>query len=784
MSGKLKPHPFFAATLVAMLLFAAGCSPTKHVPKGKQLLIENQVLVNNEREPRSQPKAVIRQKPNKNLSIPLVNWVIWRPYLQLYNLGNPEKEKGFSHWLTEIGEPPTVLDSTSMLNSARQLGLYYFNEGFFLNEVEANVDYLRDSTRARVIYKIYTGPQYYFGNLEYIISSPGIANVLNENREKTLVERGTPYNAGTLEQERTRIVNALRNSGYFGFPKTLVRFEADTSAGEHNVNIRMIVSDQPAAIGDSLYYIEHQPFTIRNVYINPNYNFSSPPKLALDTAYYKGLVLLQNSPVKYKPSYIESAIHFRDGELYNESKVRETYAHLTGNRVFQIAEVRFAPVAGDTTNQLDATILLQPYLKNTFTAEIEGTNTAGNYGVSAVLTWATRNIFHGGEILDVSIKGGLEAQVNISENNIFNTREIGLEVGLNFPRFVLFGNLNTRIPKRMEPKSRLYTSFNYQTRVEFERTIFAVGLLYTWRESRTKLHQVNLVDVNYVRLPRIDQDYLNSLEFKSGFQDNLIAATRYTFLYDNQKYYTGFSSQFFRGSIESSGNLLAALNGPANFEQDPSTEQYKVLGVPYAQYIKIDADFRNYFHASEEHQVVTRFFMGATMNYGNTPFLPPFEKSFLAGGSNDIRGWVAYRLGPGNFPKHLYSQGNTSYAAVAPFKMLASIEYRFPIIKSFKGALFADAGNIWLWNRDYSADNPGPVEQALLDYGIFKFDTFYKQVALNTGIGWRYDFGFFALRLDMGIKIYDPTEPENQRFVLGGLKWNTINYNIALGYPF
>lgn len=784
MFGKLRLNKVFFGFLTLAALGIWSCSATKYVPKGKQLLIENEIYVNAERESRSQPNAVIRQKPNKNIKIPLVNWVIWRPYLQLYNLGNPAKEKGFSHWLTNIGEPPTILDSNVMFNSSRQLGLFYFNEGYFLNEIETAVSYHRKNTRATVSYKVYTGPQYYFGNLEFVISSPGIAEALNENSANSFITTGIPYNAALLEKERSRIVNALRNSGYYGFPKTLVRFEADTSAGAHTVDIRMIISDKPAAIADSLFYIEHRPFTIRNVRINPNYNFSNPPINTLDSTYYKGLVLLQDSPVKYKPSYIESAIHFRDGELYSEAKVKESYTHLTGNRVFQIAEIRFTPVAGDTLNQLDATILLQPYLKRTFTAELEGTNTAGNYGISGMLTWASRNIFHGGEILDVSLNGGLEAQVNISDNEIFNTREVGVEVGLNFPRFFLFGNLGNRIPKRMEPKSRIYTSFNYQTRVEFERTIFAVGLFYTWRESRTKLHQINLLDVNYVRLPRIDQDYLNSLEFKSGFQNNLIAAIRYTYLYDNQKDYSGFSSQFFRGSIESSGNIFSALSNPANLKQDTETQLYEVLGVPYAQYIKIDADFRNFFHATKEHQIVTRFFLGATVNYGNTPFLPPFEKSFLAGGSNDIRGWAAYRLGPGNFPKHLYNQGGTSYAAVAPFKMLASVEYRFPILKSFKGAIFADAGNIWLWNKDYRPENPGEVELALLEFGLFKFDTFYKQLALNTGIGWRYDFGFFALRLDMGIKIYDPTEAENQRFVLGGLKWNTINYNIALGYPF
>lgn len=732
----------------------------------------------------SKPLAIIRQKPNKQLEIPVVNWVISRPYLQLYNLGNPAKEKGFAHWLTKIGEPPTVLDSNSMLNSARQIGMYYYNNGLFLNQVEVAVDYFKDSTRAICTYKVYSGPQYYFGNVEYVVTNPGISQIVKEESANSLIVNGMLYNASILEEERTRLVDTLRNNGYYGFPKNLIRFDADTSAGNHTVDIRLVVTDQPATEGDSLYYIELQPYTLRNVYIRTNYDFSKPYELRLDTTFYKGLNLLQDSVNNYKPRYIESSIHFKSTELYSEGTVRETYSHLTGNRIFQIAEINFNPVVGDSNNTLDAIIRLQPYQKYTLTTELEGTTTAGNYGIGGVVTLAWRNVFHGGEILDWSIHGGLEAQVNVNENSIFNTKEIGTELGLNFPRFVLFGDFNSKIPKRMEPKSRIYTSYSYQTRVEFERTIFAVGLLYSWRESRTKLHQINLVDFNYVYLPRIDQDYLNSLEFKTGFQNNLISATRYTFVYDNQKYTKSRSTQFLRTSAETSGNLLSAVNGPGNFEQDPDTKQYEFLGVPYSQYIKLDLDFRNYFKITPDHQIATRFFMGSTFTYGNTQFLPPFEKSFLAGGSNDIRGWVAYRLGPGNFPNYLYTANNTTYAAVAPLKILGSFEYRFPIIKSLKSALFFDAGNIWLLDKGYSTIRTSEVEKALVDYGLFKFNTFYKQLALNTGMGVRYDFGFFAFRLDLGIKIFDPTEPEGQRYVLPGLKWNTINYNIALGYPF
>ena len=772
---------FFVLLTSAALVLLSSCNATKHVPKGKQLLRNNTITKNGKTVKDYRAYAIIKQVPNKKIGLPFTNVILWRPYLNLYNAGNPDKEKGFGHWLTKIGEPPTILDSTLTFSSAKQLGQYYFNQGYFLNEIEFDIDFVnRDSSQANVVYKIYSGPQYRIKSIEYIISSPAILELVRGVKGKSKIKSGMPFNTETLEEERSRLVTTLRNNGYYGFQESYVKYEADTSAGFHEVNIKLIVGDKRVILTDSVYYVEHLPYTIKNIYVDPNFNFSNSTSNSSDSSVYKGLTLLEANPKVYKSHYLESQVHFKDGEIYNERKVKETYSHVTGNRVFQIADISFEPVKGDTNNQVNAYINLQPFDKRTFSAEFEGTNTAGNYGIAGVLTWASRNIFKAGEILDFSIRGGLEAQVNVNDNNqVFNTNEIGFEVGINFPRFFLAGRLNQRVPKRMEPKSRVYTSFRYQSRVEFERSIFTVGLLYNWKESQTKTHQVNLLDVNFVRLPRIDDGYYNSLEFKTGFQDQLIMSTRYTFIYDDKKYTTDRFHRFLRGSIEPAGNLLALINSNGTFALNNETDQYLVLGVPFAQYIKLDLDFRNYINPSKDHQVVTRFFVGTTFNYGNSPEFPPFEKSFLAGGSNDMRGWTAYRLGPGNFNNHAYS----GYSAVGPIKIITNLEYRFPIIQSFKGALFIDAGNIWIWNRDYSRTKYDAVERDLINNGVFKFDEFYKQIATNTGIGFRYDFGFFALRLDLGIKIWDPSEA-NERFVLPGTKWENITYNIALGYPF
>ena len=785
---KLLLKSYTSCLLMALLAVAIlpSCSPTKYVAKGKQLLRNNRVEVyGNEVNDRT-VNGIIKQKPNKKIGIPFTNAILWRPYLMLYNWGNPNKEKGFSHWLTKIGEAPTIIDSSLTFKSAAQIGQYYFNRGYFLNAVEFDLKYRKDSTQANIVYNVYIGPQYYFNKIDFVINTASIDALVKANQGKSAIKSGQPFHASLLEDERNRLVSLFRNSGYYGFSKSFIRFEADTSAGNHNVNLTMIIGDQPKFIGDSLYYAPHVPYLVNAIHVDPNYNFSQGKSNSQDSINFDGLTILQTDKKKYKPAYLESQIHFKKGDLYSEQKVKETYRHLTGNRVFQIADISFEPSTNDSVPSLSAYTLLQPYNKRTFTSELELSTTAGNYGIGGSVSLLNRNIFKGGEILDFTIRGGLEAQFNASSsNNVFNTVEIGTEVGITFPRFLLAGNINRRIPKRMQPRSRLFTSYSFQNRIEFKRNIFTIGLLYNWRESTTKTHQINFLDLNYVDVLVKDPDYIESLEFKTGFQDQFIMSFRYTFVYDDKNLNPNqFAHHFLRASVEPAGNLLAAVNTNSEFNQD-SLGQALVLGVPFAQYVKFDIDFRNYSNITPEHQIVTRIFAGLTVNYGNSPYLPPFEKSFFAGGSNDIRGWTAYRLGPGSFPDSLFTNGRSNYASVAPIKLMANVEYRFPIIKSLKGAIFLDAGNTWLWNRDYNIDqNSSDTEKALVDKGIFRFDTFYKQLATNTGLGFRYDFGFFALRLDMGMRIWDPTRNEGQEFVLPGLRWDNITYNIALGYPF
>ena len=739
--------------------------------------MKNTIYINGKKVKADELTKILKQQPNKNV-------LGWKPYLGLYNWGNPESEKGLSHWFTKIGEAPVIIDSTLVLKSAKQLGLYAFNNGYFTTVNSIKTRRNKKGNKIWVDYYLYTGQPYFFGNVTHLVATKSIEDIVLANRGNSVIENGAHYNSEMLEKERTNLVKVFRNEGYYGFQKSYIRFEADTSAGNRVVDIKMIITDQPVYYEDSTILIPHKPYKINNIYVDPFFSYTQKSS-EKDTSVYEGYTILKSKENRYQSDLFTSSIHFNPHEQYNETKVTETYRHLIGLQVFRSSEITFEKTESNPY-ELNAFIKLRPFPKRSITLELEGTNTSGNYGIFASVSILNRSIFKRGEIFDITFRGGTEAQANIYDNdNIFNTIEYGVELGVTFPRFLIPAKWQAKFPKRMMPKSRISTSAGQQERTEFTRIYTNLGLGYSWKETQKKSHHIQLVDLSYLYLPRIEDEYLKSIEFAGGYDDAFIAATRYTFTYNNQEFGKSINRSYFTGSIEFAGNLLSLLEDPLNFETDPDTKERKVFGVAYSQYIKFDLDYRNYTKLNHGQQLAWRAFAGVTYTYGNTKGAPPFEKSYFAGGANDVRGWLAYKLGPGNYPANGYefqdSTGSTIfYSATAPIKLMFNIEYRFNIIKSFKGAAFMDFGNIWYYNR------PVTQESDVFDVELtkFKWENISQQIAISPGVGLRYDFGFFVLRLDAAYKLFNPGKPEDERVTILPASEKDINMNFAIGFPF
>ena len=739
------------------LLFITACSTTRKLSEGEHLLVKNRIYVNNEKVKNRELNKLIKQKPNKKIL------GFWNLYLQLYNLGDSEKEKGLKAWFTRIGEPPVVLDSSLSKKSARQLGLYYNSKGYF--NAEAGYELKKRKKKSRVSYYIYTGKPYAVRKIEYEIESPILSTLNSSSLDHSFLNSNMRYDVSLLDQERSRLTALFRERGLYNFSKENIRYVVDSIPGQYQVDVTMQIKDQAFSIGDSVYYRPYQPYKINKVFIQPDYQGRKQQDSLLDTARFSDYIFISREPVKYTYRTITDAIHLKPGEVFRQSKLDASYRHLSLLKIFKSISIRFEEDRADTSeNALLCYIRLSPLKKQSITLETEGTRSTGNLGISVSTRYQNKNIFRGGEILELGFKGGVEAQNSTSSNTVFSTFELGTEVRLKIPRFLLPINTLGLFPKRMEPRTEVALSYNFQQRVEFTRSIFKTALNYHWNENSRKTHSINLFDVNYVKLNKVDESRINETVFSNGFRDNLIPATGYTFTYNDQKASSLKNFTFFRGHIETSGNILAAFDGPLQLPEGEEGNK-KFLGVSYAQYAKFDADYRYYWNLTPSHVIASRIFAGIGIPYGNSNDLP-FEKQFFAGGSNDIRAWQAYRLGPG-------ARSDSVDIHTADIKLMTNLEYRFPIYKSLKGALFADAGNIWLLDED--ADQEG---------GQFAFSDFAKQVALGSGFGLRYDFGFFVFRLDASFKIRDPRRAPSERWFPEKMALSNTSFNIALGYPF
>lgn len=760
---------------IALPLIMFSCKSTRWVKDGEFLLVKNEIYINNKKVNNSELQSLLKQQPNKELT------PIFKPYLSLYNLGNPNKEKGLAHWFTKIGEAPTIADSSTVLESAKNLGLFYFANGYFDNVTAVESQLSIKKKKAKIRYDVYTGTAHYFGTLDYLIASDNIENlVVNDSTYTSLIKKGEKYSTSTLENERENLVKLFRNNGFYGFQKELIRFEADTSNMSKSVDLTMIISDQPVYYKDSTYLKPHRPYTVSSVYIDPYYTYTSQVQQK-DTSKINDYTFLDSDENKFSAALPISAIHFEPGETYNQKKVIESYSHISSLRVFRNSEIIFVP--SDTNeNELTALVRLKPFPQRSLMLDLESTRTSNRYGIFGTISVLNRNLFKNGEIFDVSLSGGVESQFSVSDNRSTAVYEVGAEIGINFPRFFAPSFIKNKFPKRIIPKSRLSIGIGLQDRIEFTRNYFNIGLGYFWKHSENVNMNFQLLDFSYLDLVDIDPAYENSLEFSTGYQDVLISATRFSYTFNNQKGKFRRHSSFFIGSAETAGNMLSLIDRL-------TSNKGQFFGIPYSQYFKIDLDYRHYTRYRSEQVFVWRFNMGYAFTYGNTKNqLPPFEKQYFAGGTNDLRGFNAYRLGPGNFEQKNYDLGGVVYNAVAPIKIMINVEYRFTILKSLKGALFADAGNIWIYDNSAITKLTGDsIVDATIDLYKFKPENLKEQIALSTGIGLRYDFGFFVFRLDAATPIFDPTRKKGYRFRPKQSGWFGVNefvLNLGIGYPF
>ncbi len=804
----------FAVTILWMV---TACSPTRRLKENEYLLVRNVVVQEGEnKNERDDIRSYIQQKPNTKL------FGIYRFYLQIYNLPNPiklakKKEKQrerlktknekiklynsqlppgkkkkklkkekilFGEWLQKIGEAPVLLDSFRIEKSKKQMQLYAQSKGFFRATVRDSVVIKRK--KATVYYFVNRGPAYFIDSIATEIPNPSLDYYAATS--KTLLTPGMKYDRDKLDKERERLTTLFRDEGYYLFKKEFIRYEADTLHKPFHMNLKMKIlnPDYTYSSGDSIKTInEHRKFMYRKVQVFTNFQFGQRDSIIGEPKRLGDYEFYPKEHLKFKPKILSRSIFYSKWGIFSirdEEKTKRAFADLRNFRYINIRYVPEITMQGDY-DWLDCIIELTPSPKQNIGAELQGTNTEGNLGISVGLSYQNRNIFKGAEILEFRVNGGMEVNVIQGDSttiqqtggNPFNTLEVGAQLSLLTPRF-LFPIPVNRVAKWTRPKTRTGFSFNYQQRPDFTRYISSFAFGYEWNQSINRSdvfikHSYNPIEISVISIDP-DSSFIKYIEtvndqfVRNSFRNHFIWGGSYTFLFNSQQVSQFKDFLFFRFNAQLGGNLMNLISA---IGQDPLVDGYHTMfGIRYAQYVRGEFDFRYYKIFNAKHNLAFRAMAGFGLPYGNSLVLP-FEKSFFIGGANDLRAWLPRTLGPGSFAG--LDSGRVDQ--VGDIKLLGNIEYRFKIYRFLEGALFMDAGNIWLIRAD--ADRPN---------GEFVWERFYREFALGGGAGIRLNLGFFIFRVDIAVPFRDPTKPLAERWVITSLKPNQIRVNIGIGYPF
>ncbi len=769
--------------LLFLLLVISSCNPTKYVADGEYLLRQNTITIDSRKIKKSDLEPYIQQKPNRTTA------EIFRWHLFIYNITKTKKERkipkflGFYKLGRIIGEPPVIIDST-LVNKTKNQFLKYLNSKGYYNALVTDTIVYKDS-KAFISYNIKSNAPYIYNKIGYSFKDLSIREIILADTINSLIKKNELVDIDILNKERERITNTMRDSGYYFFGSQHIHYEIDSSFNSNTASIKFIIEKDAKIISNKdVIELAHKKYLINSTHIITDYNLQDAISLkddyiaSFDTVTINGLKFYFKQNYLVSPKSIARHIYIENEDHYRLSRVKETHNHLSSLGTFKIVNIKFVK-SQNKDNYLDCIIQLTPYSSQSYTTELEGTNSAGNLGIAGSFKYQHKSLFYGAEHFSVKLKGGIEAQTAISgeNNNIlipFNSKEIGVESSLRIPIFLLPFRVNNFV-RHNAPKTILSFAYNYQIRPDYEKIIGTGGFGYLWKSIKYLRHRFNIIEVSAIKVPYKSELFISevldkNIGLKRSFEDQFITATNYSITFSNQNNKKSTNYFFVRFFTESSGNLLNLYNKTFNPNEK---ETYTIFGEQYSQYLKGDIDLRFYNVLNKSNNVVYRLYGGVGVPYGNAEVLP-YEKQYFSGGANGLRAWQVRSLGPGSY----FNPDDIRIYQTADMKLEANFEYRFKLIWVIEGAFFTDAGNIWSINM--LEDREGAK---------FNFNTFYKEIAIDGGLGMRFDFSFFILRLDYGVKLRDPKEVDGSRWVFASKSYNVFNpnngmFNFSIGYPF
>lgn len=714
---------FLIASLCALAL--VSCSTTSRLGEGEYRLVRNRVVyAGDEPQKKVDLQPYIKQKPSG-----------WSPLLYVYNWSSGRGTK-WDRFVEKVGNAPVIFDSTqveasrkSMLNHLEYVGNY--------NSTITHKTELKGK-KAYVTYEVMQGPGYVIDTIDYYVPDVKMAGIMAADSANVTVSVGDILSQEALDKESERLASLFRNNGYFGFTKNYFFYYADTNkvSGHCDLSVRMedyTRNEAPSAAKP------HRQYHIGDVTITPQRGF------------------------KVRRKFLDELNTVKPGTLYDESVVNNTYSRMSSVPVFSSVNVQMHE---RDTSTVDCHISIMASKLQSVKFNLEASyNSSSMFGITPTIQYGHKNIFGGGEVFSLGLRGNFQFG-GVGKSS---SREFAVTAGLRFPKFVF---LPARLFKRTVPRTDLNLSYNRQNRPEYTRNMFSLNYGYSWSGNGKMVYQIVPLRANVVSVFNMDEEFIQRIKdpyVLNSFKDHFDLGGSASIYYSTDPSTKPEHSWFYlRWQNQYAGNVLSIFNNAMKEKEG----QHTIFGIPYSQFVRSELTLVQTLRFGEDEKLslAGRFLAGVGVSYGNSRAMP-FEQLFYAGGASSMRGWQSRSLGPGSAPlDSAFSINNQA----GDMRLEANVEFRFPIVWKFEGGVFIDAGNVWNLSKDSVFQD---------ERGVFHFNSFLKSTALDWGAGLRLDFGVILVRLDMGMKTYDPV---TMRW-LGPSKWfrrDGFALNFGIGYPF
>lgn len=746
---------------------------------------------------------------------------------QVDRLGQSFLYKGIHEFLKNTGEPPVIIDTSKTKKTLTRLKFYYFNNGYFNVSTAYTIDSIAHK-KAQINYNITTGPAYKLDTIKSKISTPALDSLYKTNPEPSFLKSGNQYKTSDFEEEKNRLTTYFRNHGAYFFQPTYVTFDIDTIGKKDKADVTLIINNNNIQERDSSRTEPFKLYKISDVNIYTDYSPANAKMPIQDSTSYNNFNLYSYKTLKYRPRAITDAIFISKGSTFSDTRTTLTSRYLNNLKIFNYPSIQYEVDKRDSTAQsLIAKVYLTPRKKYSFGATLDFTHSnIQDFGIGASISETIRNVFNRAETLEISARANIGSSKDMANpnNTFFNVSEYGVDLKLNFPRILLPFGTEKIIPKRMIPSTAISAGFSKQTNIGLDKENFTGGISYNWSPKRHNTVKFDLLNAQFVRnlnpnnyyrvytssyreLNNIAQSYntdagniddQGNLTIPDGAADftndvlnnttalqpgdpayrdvesieerrvrltenDFILASSYTFTKTTKKDLADNNFYQFKTKIESAGTLLSAVSSIGGLPKN-AKGNYEIFNLEYAEYIKTEFDYIKHWDFGKEKVLAVRSFFGIAIPFGNSDYIP-FSRSYYSGGSNDNRGWQPYALGPG-------STNAVDDFNEANMKIALSAEYRFKIFGDVKGAIFADAGNIW-----------NVLDNVTDEKARFSSLNDLEEIAVGSGFGLRYDLSFFVIRLDLGFKTYNPAHDKGSRWFKEYNFGHSV-LNFGINYPF